>query len=156
MTHQPRRRPCLGPRISALDLLGRSTAQLPPIVILEQRPSEASVHAAAFVRPGDGTIYLIASSAPFRAALEAQDASHGCRGLDALRLIASIIVHEEWHLKNGIDERGAYYAQLTELQRLGVPPDRWTYHSVRRALRATMEAEAKRMKEARRQLALAP
>ena len=140
----------------ALDLLGRSANQLPPIVILEQRPSEASVNAAAFVRSGDGTIYLIASSAPFRAALQAQDASRECRGLDALRLLASIIVHEEWHLKNGNDERGAYYAQMTELQRLGVSPDRWAYHSVRRALAATVKAEAQRLEQARRQLALAP
>ena len=36
----------------------------------------------------------------------------------------SVIVHEEWHVTHGSDERNAYLAQLTELQRLGSGPGR--------------------------------
>ena len=136
--------------VCALDVLGRSANQLPPIVIVEQPPPEASARAAAFVRPGEHVIYLIASSFPFRAALEAQDRSRQCRGPAALRLIASIIVHEEWHLKHGSDEEGAYFAQLTELQRLGDGPGRWPYDTVKRAMIAALDAKSRRLTLARR------
>src|SRR5688572_1810115 len=111
----------------ALDLMGRSPHQFPPIVILDARPPNASMHAAAFVNRGERAIYLIASSAVFRNAIEANRNTDQCRGLDGLRLIASIIVHEEWHLERGPDEQQAYFAQLTELQRLGSGPGRWPY-----------------------------
>jgi 23S rRNA C2498 (ribose-2'-O)-methylase RlmM len=140
--------------VCALDLLGRSANQLPPIVIVEQRPPEASLNAVGFVRRGEHVIYLVASAPVFRTAVEAQDGSRECRGLDALRFIASIIVHEEWHLKHGSDEEGAYYAQLTELQRLGAGPGRWPYNSVKRAMTVALEDESRRLSLARRQLAL--
>ena len=138
----------------ALDLLGRSEAQLPPIVIIDHRPQEASLKAVAFVRIGEHVIYLIASSPAFQDALAAQDGSRSCRGLDALRYIASVIVHEKWHLEHGSDEGGAYAAQLTELHRLGVGPGRWPYTVVRKSMSAVLEAESKRLQIARRQLAL--
>jgi hypothetical protein len=123
----------------ALEVLGRSANRLPPIVLVEPAPPEASPGALAFVKLGERTIYLITSSFPFRAALDAQDKSRECRGVDELRLLASIIVHEEWHLMHGPDEEGAYLAQLMELQRLGLGPGRWPYEIVRRARSQTLE-----------------
>jgi hypothetical protein len=137
----------------ALDLLGRSPAQLPPIVLLDQRPADASEHAVGFVRRGERAIYLITSSPAYQVAIEAQDASRSCRGLESLRYIASVIVHEEWHLERGGDEEAAYAAQLTELLRLGSGPGRWPYALVTKAMNRAVAAETQRV--ARRQLALA-
>jgi hypothetical protein len=141
--------------VCALDLMGRSEARLPPIVIVDHRPPDASLQAAAFVRHGEHVIYLIASAPVFQTAIAAQDNSRQCRGLDALRYIASLIVHEEWHLQHGPDEDGAYAAQLTELQRLGTGPGRWPYNVVKKAMTVVLEAESKRLMVARRQVALA-
>ena len=136
--------------VCALDLLGRSAEQFPSIVIVDERPPDASSAAVAFVRHGEHAIYLIASAPPFQAAMEANRARAQCRGLDTLRLIASMIVHEEWHLEHGSDERGAYYAQLTELQRLGVSPGRGPYEAVRRAMQQVVGGEAQRLRQASR------
>jgi hypothetical protein len=138
----------------ALDLLGRTEAQLPPIVILDERPADASSHAVGFVRPHEHVIYLIGSSFAFELAIEAQDGSRSCRGLDALRYIASVIVHEEWHLKKGSDEEAAYAAQLTELIRLGAGPGRWPYTVARKSMTAVLK-QTRRLNSARDQLALA-
>ena len=134
--------------VCALELLGRSADRLPPIVIVDERPPEASLSAVAFVRRGEHAIYLIASAAPFRTAMDSNRSKSYCRNLDALRLIASMIVHEEWHLEHGSDERGAYYAQLTELQRLGVSPGRGPYEAVRRAMQQVVDTEAQRLRRA--------
>lgn len=139
----------------AISLLGRSEASLPPIVILEQAPPEASRYAVAFVRRGESSIYIIGSSLLMREAIEDQTDPKRCRQQDSLRLIASIIVHEQWHLEHDSDEVNAYYAQLTELQRLGVGPGRWAYESVVKSLRTVRDAQAKRMRAARAQLAAA-
>jgi hypothetical protein len=48
-------------------------------------------------------------------------------------------MHEEWHIRNGSDESGAYYAQLTTLIRLGVQPDNNTYRGVQRAMQAVLK-----------------
>ena len=138
----------------ALDMLGRSEAKLPPIVIVDERPVDASTHAVGFVRRGEYVIYLIASSSVFQSAIEAQDKSRNCRGLDLLRYIASVVVHEEWHLKRGSDEEGAYVAQLSALVQLGAGPDRWPYASVRKAMVTTLETDSRRLAAAR-QFALA-
>ena len=128
----------------ALDLMGRSAAQLPPIILVERRPPEASPAAIAFVRRGERAIYLIASAPQFQEAIKENRDAQRCRQLEHLRFLASVIAHEEWHLLNGPDEKGAYYAQLTELQRLGSGPDRWAFKAVRRAMAATLERDAAR------------
>ena len=133
----------------ALDLLGRSAAQLPPIILVATPPPDASGHAIGFVRSGQRAIYLIESSAQFQAAVQSNRARQGCRNLDQLRYVASVLVHEEWHLAHGPDEQGAYYAQLTELQRLGAGPGRWPYEIVRRAMAVTRERDAARLRDAR-------
>lgn len=130
--------------VCVLDLIGRSTDKLPPIRILDTRPSSVSPNADAFVNIREGVIYLIASAPAFREALLAQSRSGECRAREALQMLASIIVHEEWHLTHGADERGAYLAQLIELQRLGLGPGRPAYSSVKRSMRVVLEGNTKR------------
>jgi hypothetical protein len=134
--------------VCALDLLGRSADRLPAIRILDKPPASVSVNANAFVNVHENVIYLIASAPAFRMARLAQPSPGHCRGSDAVQMVASIIVHEEWHLKNGTDERGAYEAQLTALLRLGVGSSRWAYRSVVRAMLSVRDAESKRAPDA--------
>ena len=127
--------------LCALDLLGRSPDSLPPIAILSERPLQASPHADAFADSWTGTIYLIATAPAFRAAESAQASDSECRGGDSLKMVASIIIHEEWHLTHGRDEEGAYFAQLMALQLLGLGPDTVPHASVKRAMRAVLAAQ---------------
>jgi hypothetical protein len=126
--------------VCALDLLGRSPDRLPPIQILTERPPQASVNAEAFADSRTGTIYLIASAPSFRAAQAAQSSAAECRDADSLKMVASIIVHEEWHLAHGADEEGAYYAQLMALQVLGLGPGSISHACVKRAMQAVLAA----------------
>ena len=116
--------------VCALDLLGRSPESFPPIELLDVRPAHASVNAEAFVESGVNTIYLLTTSEVFQTALKA---GTRCGNRNALRKLASIIVHEEWHVRHGSDEGGAYAAQLTTVQMLG-GQDTALYNSVRRAM----------------------
>ena len=43
----------------ALDLMGRSAAQLPPIILVSERPADASPAAIAFVRHGEPAVELL-------------------------------------------------------------------------------------------------
>lgn len=133
--------------VCALELMGRSAQQLPPILIVD-RPVDATLQAVAFVRKGEPAINIIGTSPLFRAAVEANQHRSECRGLDLLRLLASSIAHEEWHLRHGPDERGAYLAQMTEIQRLGSGPGRWPYEAVRRAMKASLAGQELRARAA--------
>jgi hypothetical protein len=127
--------------LCALDLLGRSPERLPPIEILAERPPQASLNAEAFADSRTGTIYLIASAPAFRTAQTAQTSATECRDADSLKMVASIIVHEEWHLAHGPDEEGAYYAQLMALQLLGFGPNSVPHACVKRAMQAVLAAQ---------------
>jgi len=111
--------------VCVLNLLGRP---MPPIVLLDRHPADASPNAEAFVRHHPDTIYLLTTTSVFA------DARRGER--QAWKKLASILVHEEWHLRHGPDERGAYRAQLIELLRLGETPSRPNYRGVVRAMLA--------------------
>ena len=126
--------------LCALELLGRSADRLPPIEILIERPSRASMTAEAFADSERGIIYLIASAPSFRSAQSAQSSTAECRDVTSLKMVASIIVHEEWHLTHGPDEEGAYFAQLMTLQLLGLGPDSIPYKGVRRAMQLVVAA----------------
>jgi hypothetical protein len=115
----------------ALGLLGRSAASFPPIVFVDTRPSDASDIADAFVREGDPTIYLVTSSPAFQRAQRSQDR---CGAFNDLRKLASILVHEEWHVRHGPGERQAYEAQLTALTGLSAGPGHVLYAEVRRSM----------------------
>ena len=123
--------------VCALELLGRSPASFPPIKLLDVRPAHASVNAEAFVESGVHTIYLLTTSEVFRSALKA---TTRCGNRNALRKLASVIVHEEWHVRHGSDEEGAYSAQLTTLAMLG-GRDTPVYNNVQRAMVAVLSQQ---------------
>ena len=126
--------------VCALDLLGRSAQSLPPIELIASAPPEATLHVEAFVRPQTNTIYLLTSSDVFRTA---QRSRQRCGAREAVKKLASIIVHEEWHVRHGADEEGAYAAQLTELSRLGVSPGSALHYSVTRSMMAVRANRAR-------------
>lgn len=123
--------------VCALELLGRSADTFPPIAFLEAPPAGASANVEAFVRPGEGTIFVITSSAVFRAA---QASPRRCGNVDALKKLASILVHEEWHVRHGPDERGAYQAQLMTLMMVGAGQGTAVFAQVSQSMRAVVAA----------------
>ena len=64
----------------------------------------------------------------------------------AARKLASVLIHEETHLKQGTDEATAYDAQLTTLTALGSGIGSPPYMEVVRAMRHTL-AKPKRKPE---------
>ena len=120
--------------VCALELLGRSAESLPRITLLDARPPAASINAEAFADPVTRTIYILTTSEVFRAV---QQSSTRCGYLHGVRKLASIIVHEEWHVRHGADEAGAYAAQLIALTMLGAA-DTPLYSGVRRSMAAVL------------------
>jgi hypothetical protein len=118
----------------ALALLGKSETTMPPIVLVDVPPVYASRDVEAYVRTNDDTIYVVTSSPLFRAV---QGWKSDCGDPLALKKLASVLVHEEWHIRHrGDDERSAYYAQLTALVQLGVTPGHAVYTGVMRSMQA--------------------
>ena len=115
-----------------LALLGRSPDSMPPITLLEAVPPHVSANAEAFVRMGEGKIYVITSAPAFREAR--------CWVPGSLVKLASVLVHEEWHIRHGGDERRAYSAQLLTLVQLGARVDSPLYKSVVRAMESVEAA----------------
>ena len=115
--------------VCVLNLIGRP---MPPIVLLDTRPADVSPRAEAFVRRNPDTIYLLTMTDVY------EDAKR--RELQALRKLASILVHEETHLRHGPDERRAYESQLMELLRLGETPERPVYRGVAKAMRFVLRS----------------
>jgi len=125
--------------VCALDLLGRSSGSIAPIRFLDVPPPGASRNVEAFVMHNPDTIYLITSTETFRSA---QGAVGDAGRREACRHMASVIVHEEWHLRHGGDEQGAYLAQLTMLTALGANNE--SLSAVRRSMMFVVDREKKR------------
>ncbi len=136
--------------VCALSLLGRSPQQFPPITLLAAAPAGLSIGTEGFVHRNPDTIYLITSTEVFRTAIAAQ-ARGRCAGRQALQKIASIIVHEEWHLTQGGGEQAAYEAQLTALAVMGAGPGSAVHASVRRSMRAVLDAARRREQQQQQQ-----
>ena len=119
----------------ALALLARGTDSFPAIVLLNLRPPEVSKHAEGFVRRGDPHIYLLTDTVSFE---RARRAVSRCGALQSLRKIASVVVHEAWHVQNPGDENGAYAAQLSALVQMGAGPGSALFLEVSRARRAVL------------------
>ena len=128
----------------ALSVLGRSEASMPPIELIDMAPPDVSSNAEAFVRRDTGTIYLITSSAVFKNAATVRDQ---CGYSDAMRKLASILAHEEWHVRHGPDEKAAYEHQLITLIRLGVGPGTGIYRSVQVSMLKVLEARKRNRPE---------
>jgi hypothetical protein len=99
----------------ALRLAGPQSYARLPFVLVSELPWTASPGAEAwtvFDEHGKGDrIFVYTRSRTFRCA--------SVRGWDqdlCLLKVASVIVHEAWHLQNGPDEVGAYEAQLSFLR----------------------------------------
>jgi hypothetical protein len=130
----------------ALAVLGRSESSMPRIQLIDVAPPEVSAGAEAFVRRGDATIYVITSSPVFQAAWSGR---YHCSESPEIRKLASILAHEEWHVRHGPDEKSAYEHQLITLIRLGLPPGTGVYRQVQvsmlRVLEARKRAQPERM-----------
>jgi hypothetical protein len=122
--------------VCALSILGRPERSFHPIAFVESVPRGGSPNAEAFVLRDPDTIYLITSSQVFRSATESRES---CKPRAAIAKLASILVHEEWHLRKGENERGAYHAQLTTLAQLGFDEHSHVYHGVKRAMLSVRE-----------------
>jgi hypothetical protein len=123
--------------VCALALLARGADTFPPIVLLDSRPADVSLNAEGFVRHGDPRINLLTDTAAFESA---RRASVRCGSLQALRKIASVVVHEEWHVRHPGDEPGAYAAQLIALTEMGAGPGHPLYLGVMRARRSVVRS----------------
>jgi len=128
----------------ALDLLGRSPSTAPPIEFVSTIPPGVSRNAQAFLRRDPDVIVFVTSSEPFR---RAQQGPHEIGYRDGCRMIASVLVHEEWHLRHGNNEEGAYLAQLTTLAAIGA--DSATIYAVRRSMKEVVAAQRTREKMAK-------
>jgi hypothetical protein len=122
--------------VCALAMLNRSEASMPPIEILDTAPPYVSVGTEAFVRLNTRTIYIIGSSSVVR---DAAGSRGRCGDTVAVKKLASILIHEEWHLTHPGDEQGAYYRQLIALQQMGVAPGAGVYRDVTLAMRRVMQ-----------------
>jgi hypothetical protein len=125
--------------VVALGLLGRSPDSVVPIRFVETPPPGVSTNAEAFINGGAEAIYLIPSSDAFRRARQGQREPGA---LNAYRRIASILVHEEWHLRHGPDEEGAYLAQMTALAFLRA--DAATISGVKKSMLTVIQAQRRR------------
>lgn len=122
----------------ALSVLGRTEASMPRIELIDIAPPGVSARAEAFVLRDTRTIYIITSSAVFQDAVKGD--RYQCGYSVAVRKLASILAHEEWHVRHGPDEKSAYEQQLITLIRLGVGPGTGIYHSVQTSMNKVLEA----------------
>jgi hypothetical protein len=124
--------------VCALAALNRSAESMPPIQVIETAPINNSVGTEAFVDRDSGTIVVIASSNVVR---DAADTRGRCGDRYAVMKLASILVHEEWHILHGPDEAAAYRRQLVTLITLGIAPDHKVYRNVQRSMIAVLDAQ---------------
>jgi hypothetical protein len=109
------RRTWPAPIATALTLLGWSRDQIPRIVVAKTRPPEVSPRAEAWIQcDGDGVaqpvIYVAADTYTYLDALR--------EDRQALIKLAGILAHEQWHIRHGLDEVGAYEAELVVMLHL--------------------------------------
>jgi len=123
--------------VCALGLLGRSAASFPPIDFVDRPPAGLSKSVQGYMLPG-GRIALVTSTSAFD---DARRAFTPCNDVIALREIAGVLIHEEWHVRHGPNEGQAYDAQLTALAALGASQDSALYHRVFRAKQAVIAAQ---------------
>ena len=136
--------------VCALALLGRTPQSFPAVEFIEKVPVSVSPSAEAYVLAEEKRVVLITSTWAFRVAEHAQNQ---CGQIDAIRQIAGVLAHEEWHVRHGPDEEGAYDAQLTALTSVGAGPT--LFNSVMRAKRRVAD-ESRRRDRINQNLSSAP
>ena len=120
--------------VCALEVLGRSAGSFPPIELVATAPANASPGVEAYVGPRDKKIYLLTTSSAFRRLMQTQTR---CGDVNAARKLASVLIHEELHIRENASERTAYEAQLVHLIRMGAGVGTPPYQEVFRAMRHT-------------------
>ena len=126
--------------VCALALLGRTAQSFPAVQFIEKVPVGVSPSAEAYVLAEEKRVVLITSAWAFRVA---EQALNRCGQIDAIRQIAGVLAHEEWHVRHGLDEEGAYDAQLTALTSVGAGP--MLFNSVMRAKRRVADESRRRV-----------
>lgn len=119
----------------ALTMLGRSERHFHPINLVETAPRGASRNVEAFVTRNPDVIHIVTSAAMFQEVVRYR---YECGPRAAVAKVASLLVHEEWHLQHGADEREAYSAQLTALAALGFDESSVLYGGVKRSMLARL------------------
>ena len=116
--------------VCALALLGRTEQSFPPVQFIENPPPGVSRLAEGYTLYAESRIVLVTSASAFKRAQLARDR---CSDLEALREVAGVLAHEEWHVRHGQDESDAYDAQLIALLLVGARQDGPLFHKVMRA-----------------------
>jgi hypothetical protein len=124
--------------VCALNLLGRSPSTFPPIEFIRTAPADASPGVEAYVGPTDRKIYVVTTSDTFHRLLQTQNR---CGDIMAARKLASVLIHEEAHIRQGASEQSAYQAQLLTLTALGAGVGSPPYMEVIRAMRYTLKRQ---------------
>jgi hypothetical protein len=132
--------------VCALALLGRTEQNFPAVQFVANVPAGVSPLAEAYTQIAEARIVLVTSTSAFTHARNSKDR---CNDLEAIREIAGVLAHEEWHVRHGPSEPGAYEAQLIALIYVGAGPQSSLYHKVVRSKQAVSDA-SKRAAEIRR------
>ena len=123
--------------VCALALLGRSERTFPPVEFVDHAPFGVSASAQAYVHGPDARIALITSTEAFT---NARRTLYPCTDVAAIREIAGVLAHEEWHVQHGPDEESAYNAQMTTLLAVGARQDSPLYQKILRSKLAVLAA----------------
>jgi len=124
--------------VCALNLLGRSASSFPPIEFVPTAPIEASRWVEAYVGPTDRKIYIVTTTDSFRRLVQT---GNRCGDANAARKMASLLIHEELHIRKGASEKVAYQAQLVRLTALGAGVGSEPYMEVQQAMRYTLKRQ---------------
>jgi hypothetical protein len=122
--------------VCALGLLGRSEQSFPAVEFVEHVPVGVSESAPGYALYTEARIVLVTSASAFTRARRARDR---CGDIEAIREIAGVLAHEEWHVRHGPDEQGAYDAQLIALLYVGAGQNSPLFHKVMRAKQAAID-----------------
>jgi len=127
--------------VCALRLLGRSQQSFPPVQLVQSVPRSVSPLAQGYMLVGQEGFVLVTSTSAFS---QARRATNRCGNIEAIREIAGVLAHEEWHLRHGPDEPGAYDAQLTALLFVGADQNGELYHRVMQAKQTVNAAKTRK------------
>jgi hypothetical protein len=129
--------------VCALALLGRSERTFPTVQFVENVPAGISPMTQGYALLAEARIVLVTSTSSFTNARRAKDR---CGDLEAIREIAGVLAHEEWHVRHGPDEQGAYEAQLIALMYVGAGLNTPLYNKVVRSKQAVADASKRAAK----------
>ena len=124
--------------VCALNLLGRSVNTFPPIEFTQTAPVGASRWVEAYIGPIERKIYILTTTDSFQ---RVQQSRNRCGDVMTARKIASLLIHEELHIRQGASEKTAYQAQLMTLTALGASIGSPPYMEVVRAMNHTLKRQ---------------